>query len=306
VLYQINASRTVTALGSVSASAIPATFSYNTAIGHQVFVTAGRKGYIYDTVDQTFAQITDVDFPTNVGQGLFFDGYFAALDLDTGKFVLSDLFDGLNWNGLDFGLESQFPDKVISFTRTHDNLWLYGSQNTAPWYDSGNPSFPFQPVQGGLIEHGIAAPFSAVELDNTVWWLGRDAQGSGVVWRANGYTPVRVSTHAVEYELGKLQDYSNAVAYGYQEEGHSFYVLYVPGLPTTWVYDVSTDEWHERGHWDVQRNDYVPHVAVNHCYAFGKHLVGDRQSGAVYEQRMPLYESATGLWRFADDRLVLT
>jgi len=180
-------------------------------------------------------------------------------------------------------------------TRTHDNLWLFGTRNTGPWYDSGDASFPFTPVQGALIEHGIGAPFSAIELDNTVWWLGQDEQGSGVVWRANGYTPQRVSTHAVEYALTQVQSYQNALAFGYQEQGHTFYVLYVPGLETTWAYDIASDQWHERALWDTRYGRYFPHVAVNHCFTWGKHLVGDRQSGAVYEQSLA----------FEDDRLIV-
>lgn len=293
--YEILPSRNTSFKGTVAVSGLPATMASNGATGHQIFITAGGNGYIYDLTSDVFTEITDPAFPTYVVQGLFFDGYFVALDGDTGKFVISDLYDGLAWNGLDFGLESQFSDKIVAMTRTHDNLWLFGTRNTAPWYDSGDASFPFQPVQGSLIEHGIGAPFSAIELDNTVWWLGQDEQGSGVVWRANGYTPVRVSTHAVEYALAGVQTYQGALAYGYQEQGHTFYVLYVPGLPTTWVYDIASDQWHERAHWDIQYGRYFPHVGVNHCFTWGRHLVGDRQSGAVYEQSLA----------YEDNRLIL-
>lgn len=299
-LYEIQPGRTVTPLGTVMVNGWPATFASNGDRGHQLMVTAGGKGYIYDLVSGVFTQITDDAFPDRVIQCLYFDDYFVALDADTGKFVLSELNDGLTWNGLDFGFESQFSDRVIAMTRTHDNLWLFGSRNTAPWYDSGNPSFPFQPIQGSIVEHGIIAPFSAIELDNTIWWLQQDNQGWGLVGRANGYTPQRVSTFAIDALIQRSASIDQTVAWGYQEAGHTFLVLQIPGVmtslgETTLVYDISTGDWHERGHWDVRYGRYFRHVANNHCFAWGKHLVGDRQSGAVYEQSLA----------YADDRLVI-
>lgn len=293
--YEIFASRAVIAYGQVRIDGRPATMASNGLAGHQLMVTSGGLGYIFDLVSNTFTQITDDGFPTNVASVVFFDGYFIVLNADTGSFHFSSLEDGMEWNALDVGMESQFSDKIVAMTRTHDNLWLFGTRNTAPWYNSGDANTTFAPIQGTLIEHGIGAAFSAVELDDTVYYMGRDSQGGGLVWRANGYQPVRVSTTAIEYMLSQAENLSEALAYSYQEQGHLFYVLYVPSLPTTPVYDVTTNQWHERAHWDPKAMRYFPHVAVNHMYIFDRHLVGDRQSGAVYEQSLD----------FADDRLVI-
>ena len=40
-------------------------------------------------------------------------------------------------------------------------------------------------------------------------------------------------------------------AYAYQEQGHTFYVLNFPTAGATWVWDVTTDVWHERGFWNA-------------------------------------------------------
>lgn len=286
--YELLASGNTRTIGNVRVDGRPVTISSNGTAGHQLFVTSGGRGYIYDLAADSFTQITDENFPANVASGLFFDQYFVALDADTGAFSLSDLDDGLVWSGLDINQESQFSDKVIGMQRVHDNLWLFGSRHTGPYYNGGDANNPFLPVPSALIEHGTAAPFSAVAMDNTVIWLGQDEQGTGLVWKANGYTPARISTHAVEYALGQAQNLTQAVAYSYQEQGHLFYVLYVPGLETTWVYDVATDLWHERAHWDTRTMRFIPHVGVNHCFAFGRHLVGDRRSGAVYTQSLSI------------------
>lgn len=279
-------------------SANPATISYNSKQGHQVFITSGGEGYIFDTSTDTFSNVTDPEFVENCVSGLFFDGYFIALSGTDGRFQLSDLYDGFAWNALDFGIESQFPDQIVQMTRTHDQLWLFGTRHTGPWYDSGAASFPFQPIQGSLIEHGIGGRFTAVEVQNTVYWLGQDAQGGGVVWRANGFIPERVSSHALEWQLNRVLErggsLAQSVAWSYQQHGHNYYVLQVPGLGggglpidandrVTWAYDLLEGQWFEWGHWVPQLGAYVPHVGACHAFAFDRHLIGDRQSGFIYE-----------------------
>ena len=58
-----------------------------------------------------------------------------------------------------------------------------------------------------------------------------------VVFRLNGYTPVRISTQWVEEKLAGI-DLSEARAFTMQIEGHAFYWLNVPGVDTSLVYDV--------------------------------------------------------------------
>lgn len=294
VFYEIHPGGTVTARGIVRPSAIAATISSSGDQGHQLFITSGGLGYIFDLLANTFEQITEDDFPVYCTQGLFFDSSFLALNGLTGAFSVSALYDGLSWNALDQGIESQFSDRIVAFIRSHDNLLLFGTRNTAPWFNNGSGGAAgYVPVPGTIIEHGIAAPFSAVELDNTAWWIGQDSSGSKMVWRADGYTPVRVSTHAVEADLARVGDnLFNSRAWAYQEQGHTFYIMDVPGLDTTWAYDLSTQQWSERAHWSVKYGRWFRYVPVCHTFAFGKHLFGDRQSGAVYQSSMEFFSDS--------------
>jgi hypothetical protein len=79
--------------------------------------------------------------------------------------------------------------------------------------------------------------------------------------------------------LQAIPDRSGAVAYTYQQDGHSFYCLNVPGLATTWVYDVAAGEWHERA--ELVDGEYTQHRGTCHAYAFGKHLIG-AADGKIY------------------------
>ena len=71
--------------------------------------------------------------------------------------------------------------------------WLFGTNSVEVWYNAGLLDFPLQRVQGAFNEIGCAAPYSIAKMDNGIFWLGKDARGQGLVYRANGYTGQRLS-----------------------------------------------------------------------------------------------------------------
>lgn len=297
--YEINPNRTVTQRGAMVSNALPTTISSSGTGGHQLFITSGGEGYIFNLVTNVFSNVTSPTFPDHAPAGFFMDGYFGAVSGVDGRVQLSNLYDGFTWPGIEFLLESQFSDKVVFAIRTHDTIVVFGTQNTGVWYNSGNASFPLQPIPSAIIEHGCAGPWTVVRLDNTLYWLGQDELGHGQVWRLQGYTPTRVSTHAVENDLARVGTFQNAQAFAFQEEGHTFLVLRVPGLETTWVLDLSTGEWEEWAHWSTIYGQWFPFVASTHCFYNGMHLVGDFRTGGIYEMSMRFQgydELRGGVW----------
>lgn len=309
-LWEINPAGTVTWRGGVRQGGTAAQIASGGDLSNQLIVVSGGLGYVLDLETNAFTQITDDSFPENVIQCLFFDSAALVLDI-TGRFYVSTLDDFTEWNALDAGTQSQTADKTIAFIRSHDNLILFGSQNTAIWVNTGSGGAGgYQPQPGTIIEHGIAAPFSAVAIDNTVYYLGADSSGNGQLWRLKGYTPERISTNWFENFIARdtngqrITSYENALGFGFQLEGHTFYGIYIPGIETTPVYDISTGQWSEWAHWNIATQSWVPFRGINHIFAFGKHLMGDRASGAVYEIDFPRFDNSTGLWGFCSDELV--
>ena len=290
--------------GTVADDGQPVTMASNGAQGHQLFVVAGRAGYIFDLTSAAFSQITDPDFPAYALMGAFVDGYFLVLNGDDSSFQISALEDGLSWDGLDIAMVSTSSDRVIALAVAHRQVWLFGTKTTQVWYNSGNADFPFEPIQGVFIEQGMLAPWSVQPLADTLIWLGWDVHGSGIIWLANGYTPQRVSTAAVEDALRHYQSLnaqtalSDVIAWTYQEDGHAFYGLYLPQGPalasgidaTSWVYDVTEGLWHERGLWNETTLLWEQDLVRCHAHMWGKHLVGDRASGTVYHQALEWYD----------------
>ena len=274
-LYKVTSSYTVTLLGTVSGTG-PVSMADN---GIQLFIACNGPSYIYNANTNVFAQITDSDFPGAVTVA-YLDGYFVFNEPNSQKIWVTGLLDGTSVDPLDFASAEGSPDGVVGIIADHGQLWVYGTNSIEVWYNSGNADFPFSRISGAFNELGCAAAYSIAKMDNGLFWLGADARGQGIVYRANGYTGQRISTHAVEWHIQQYGNLSDAIGYTYQQDGHSFYVLVFPTADTTWVYDVATGAWHERAGWI--NGSFTRHRS--NCQVFFNNLVlvGDYQNGNVY------------------------
>lgn len=268
---------------------ITPTMCSNGTAGGQLFITSGLNGYIFDLNADTLTLIADADFPQGEAiAGEFMDGYFLVLIYQSRAFQISALLDGTDWDGLDIAERSEGSDDLVAIRRSHREIWLLGTKTGEVWYDNGDPDFPFAPVQGVFIEQGCARVAVLQRIGNTVMWVTLDEDGAGVVVLADGYTPTRVSTFSVE-DMIQGSENTDLIAWTYQDRGHWFYNLHLNNHDTTPVYDLTMNRWDERGTWDEELEEWNPNRPISHVYAWGKHLVGDRLTGTVYEQSVDIF-----------------
>jgi hypothetical protein len=188
---------------------------------------------------------------------------------------------------LDFASAEGSPDGVVGLIVDHREVWIFGTNSVEVWYDAGTQDFPLQRIQGAFNEIGCASAYTIAKMDNGVFWLGSDARGRGIVYRANGYTGQRISTHAVEWHIQQYGSLSDALAYTYQQDGHAFYVLIFPNANTTWVYDVATQAWHERAGWN--NGEFTRHRSNCQMVFNNEIIVGDFENGNIYSFDMEVY-----------------
>lgn len=283
-LYELYSDGSIDMRGTLNSATGVVTIDEN---GLQLMICDGGDGYIFTYATNAFAQISDVSFP-EAGSVTFIDGYFVVNEVNTGKFYISSLYDGLTWGGLDFATAESSPDDLLRPINAVGTLWLLGTKTGEIWTNTGASSFPFERTAGGKMETGIYATNTAVATDNSLLWVGRDNYGAGVVFRAQGYTPQRISTNPIERILQAAPEPDTLRAYTYQEEGHVFYVITGGGMETTLAYDISTQLWHERAYLDTS-GSFTPHLGECGMYAFGKTLVGSRINGEIYIMSLDLY-----------------
>ena len=276
VLYRVDSLFNVSVIGTVDGLSGPVSMVDN---GTQLFIACDGPSFIYNSTTLQFKQIDDPDFPGAVTVG-YIDGYFVFNEPNSQRVWITSLLDGTSIDPLDFASAEGSPDGLVSLIVDHREIWLFGTNSVEVWYNAGTSPFPLTPVQGAFNEVGCSAAFSVAKLDNGLFWLGADARGKGIVYRANGYSAQRISTHAVEWQIQQYANISDAIAYTYQQDGHSFYVLIFPSANTTWVFDVATALWHERA--AFINGSFTRHRSNCQMAFNGEIVVGDHELGNIY------------------------
>jgi hypothetical protein len=275
-LYRVDGNFAATELGLINGSG-PVSMSDN---GVQLFVACNPDAFIYNASTGVFAQVTDPDFPGAVTVG-YLDGYFVFNQPNSQRFWVTSLNDGSQIDPLDFASAEGNPDNIISLLIDHREVWLFGNNTIEVWYNAGLADFPLARIEGAFMETGCLAPYSVAKLDNSVFWLGSDARGNGIVYRNQGYNAQRISTHAIEWQIQRYAVVNDAIGYSYQQDGHAFYVLIFPTANASWVYDVATGLWHERAFWDGVQ--FLRHRSNCQANFNNMVLVGDAYFGAIFQ-----------------------
>jgi len=283
-LYETDNAGTMTSRGSLLQSSGNVSIVEN---GLQLAICDGTNLYTFTYSGNTFAQVTDVDLPSS-GTVTFLDGYFIVSKNSSGAFYISALYDGTSWASLDFATAESSPDELLRVFAALGQLWLMGEHTTEIWTNTGASAFPFAKISGGKMEVGILAPHSAVALGGSIYWVGKDDYGQGIVYKASGFTPEKVSNEPIELKIAAATSPEDITSYAYQQHGRTFLIYTGGGLETTIAYEPATGQWHERAYLN-EEGVYELHRGSTHMHAFNKHLVGDRENGNVYELDMDTY-----------------
>lgn len=226
-------SETLTELGTLTSSTSRCTMVMND--NEEILISDGLSGYYWNGTTLSAAS-----FPTQVGHVAYQGGFGLYFTPSDDRFYVTGLNDFSTVNALDFATAESYPDVALRIFVDHNEVWIFGKTSIEIWQLSGNADFPFARFSNAQIERGIMAPFSVAADDNTVFWLADD----GVVYRADGYRPVRVSNHAVEKAIQGLSATAkaNADALVYTIAGNKFYSLRFPDELTI-QFNTATGFW---------------------------------------------------------------
>lgn len=266
---RVSSTGTITPLGSVP-SGSNVDIAKNVS---QIAVLVEPDLWVFDGL--AFSQVTDPDFLARGAKRMaVMDNYGAFVEPNSGRWFICDLTDFTVYDSLDFATAEGNPDNLLSIESNNRQFILFGEDSIEMWDNTGATGFPFERNPNGYVECGCGAAYSTCSADNTVYWIDQDR----LARRLEGNVARRISHDGVEQ---RWQDYStiaDAVGFSYVYDGHTYVVFTFPTAGATWVYDINTQEWHERqsygtDHWRAQW--------VVKCY--DKTLVGDTQTGAIGE-----------------------
>ena len=282
-LYEINADITATLLGTLHSNSGMVSISENET---QLMTVDNHDGWIFKYSDSSFNHVDDGNFIPGA-HVVNIDGFFIVNRQNTTQFAWSNLRDGFTWDSLNYATAESTPGNIVSLGKINNELWIFKNDKTEVWGDTESTIngvvYPFTRLNNGIIDIGCAAAWSVATINNAIFWLGANQQGQGIIWMASGYQPTRISSFSEEYAISKMSTISDAVAFCYQKRGHTFYQITFPSANRTFVYDLTTQMWHERGYYNSATGLNDRHRAQVFAAWNGKNYVGDYQNANLYE-----------------------
>lgn len=237
-----------------------------------------------------FGQITDPGF-LGADRIAFIEGWLICNQPGTRTFFTTGPTPyQMLFPGLDFALKDSSTDNLITLMEQNRELWLVGERTSEVWYNAGDtPGVSFARIPGVGPQIGCSAKHSITRAGEQLVWLGRNEQGQNVVVCTQQYSWKRISTHAVEHAIASYPVVSDAIGYGYEEDGHLFYMLTFPTADKTWCFDFTSGSWHKRLSFDPVAGVYHRHRS--NCFMdFGDvRIVGDYQNGILWQMSRSFY-----------------
>jgi hypothetical protein len=259
-VYRVNPDLTIIELGDIASGTGPVQISDN---GFVLVVADGVNLYQLDllasdvTAPSTWAQVSlpflaGTTTPLRPSQVQFLNQRF-IINSQRGEFYFSELastefYASGDINQQNFYSAESNADIIKTIQVVGNRLWLFGERSYEVWSGTGTTNDdPFSFMQGSASGMGVQSERSVGTIYESVFFLGASDAGINTVFMSQGLNmPQRISTNALENTISTISDAQGAIGWCYYNEGHIFYVLTFPNADRTFVFDVSTNLWHER------------------------------------------------------------
>jgi hypothetical protein len=242
--------------------------------GEHVLIVSAGAVYLWD--GSTLTQGSDPDFETPNSVAVLNNQ--AIYDGDGGRFGVSDVGDALAINGLNYATAESDADELVRVYSFGQNLFLFGEKTIEQWWNSGEGSPPFDRIEGGIFQIGLAAIHSVAATKRVMYFLGSDRNVYRVASSGfeNNFTPQPILREFQRYSV-----VSDAIGMMIPYQGTNLYVLKFPTENKTWCYL-------EGGDW-IELSSFVYDVLStsgrwkgnSYAYAFSKHLVADEDGNIL-------------------------
>lgn len=281
-LYSIDTHKVVSALLGTIGSNNGAVSIVNSPT--QLLIVDGTGGWVWNIPGATFTKvIPNVGTScTNPTVAVYQDGFALVNSTDNQIYQsnYNDLSTFTSSGTANNAFIQQSSKNVVTLFDLKEEVWIFKADMAEVWRNVGAAGFAFAPLTGVAVPVGCSAPASVAQLGDSIAWLGGSQQGNGIVFMSVGYQEKPITTIALANRFQNFTVSSDAVGWGYQKDGHYFYVITFPTQGETWCYDLTTGKWHQRAGFS---NGVMTRDIANSSVFFNNlNLVGDYQSGNIY------------------------
>lgn len=238
-VYKVNTGGTVTQIDTVQSGGLAAQF----AVSQTPELIMNKGGNVYK-----IGSTTVVDFTSSLPAGLTSDVIGVAeiaqrhlyAEENSGRVWYSDTADATTVQANSFFTAEQDADEMVAIHVSGDKIWLFGTKTTELWYFTGNSDAPFA-YRGTTINKGLLGARAVTESDSATHFVGFDR----MVYRMNGGTAERISTHPIDDVLEGETDLDGLELTSHTDKGHTFLKVHIPSYGDLF-FDAATRLWHRR------------------------------------------------------------
>ena len=184
-------------------------------------------------------------FPTpHIPTPAFIDGYVVLAQRS--DVYTCDLDEPTSWNTSNYLSAEMFPDSVIALARQNNNVLVFGVYSTEFFYDAANTNgSPLARNDASTAQVGCISPNAIHQNEKQCFFVGQSDMGGRAVWQNVGFEMKKVSTEFIDRIIDAETNLVNATGYGLRTMGHLFYVINLPTVNKTIVYDSEEKLWHQ-------------------------------------------------------------
>lgn len=294
-VYKVASDTVVTLLGSMNSSAGRV---FMTALNDEIVISDNTEAWSYKITAGTWAQITDADLPYPVGSIASLANRVIYCIRGTQKFYASDLEDGRAITATTNAAISLNYDDLQAVAVNLNNAYFFGDITTEIFAPVDDVTLPYDRISGGLLEFGIVSPYAWQRVLDSLYVIAKNKDGIVGLLKIDGLNVTLIKNDDFIEKVNTYVNNDNTFCWSFSDKGHHFLAVTFPVAESvtrgrTWIYDTTTSSWSELESNDTsnQYSAFLNRHTANCCIQFaGKQLIGDFQSGKIYEFSSDYYD----------------
>jgi len=270
-LYSFDNTGTATSIGTIPGN----DRCVLTSDGVNLVITYGTgKPITWDGTTLTTG--TDVDLPNAktsayINRRIAYDGAGRNLPF-------ADLDTALSVNSANVTLVDTSPKDVLAVMAQDQQLIVFSEDRITPYYNSGVGNPPFDTIQNATKRTGLKAIYSLAQNNDFIYFLDANLR----ICRYAGLQVQDISNPAIGHAIAGYASPGAAVGLTFTLKNTNFYMISF--TEATWLFSEDTG-WTSLAY----GTSGAPSLINSYLNIYGKHLVGDRRNGNIYELDFETY-----------------
>lgn len=263
-------------------------------------LAVASSGSLYYVSGGAVALMPDPDIGV-VLDVMWIDGYF--MTTDGTSLVVTELDDPLAVNPLKYGSSEADPDPVMALLKIQNEALALNRYTIEVFDNVGGDLFPFQRIEGAMIQKGILGTHCACEFVDAVAFLGSGKNEAPAIYIGANATATKISTREIDQVLAQYTEtqLSRCLLEKRIDKGHQHLWVHLPDRVL--VYDLAGSTAISEPLWFYLTSGLVgfnAYPARNLVWIFDSWRCGDSASNklGILDDSISTQYGAAARWEF--------